>query len=116
MRSHLPALLLVLPFFGCLCFGPPPGKGEKAELGYERCAPVIAALASYDEREAGYPETLEELIATGDLGSLPEGPQGGPLGYARQGNSYQLSFSYEGPGMNSCTYQPETGWQCSGYF
>jgi len=110
------ALLLLLPFTGCLCFGPPPGKGAKAELGYERCAPIIEALAAYRQRESAYPETLEALVTAKDLTAIPLGPQDGILGYTRTTRSYELSFHYEGPGMNNCTYKPESKWSCSGYF
>lgn len=29
------------------CLGPDPGQGEKAERGYRRAAPVIAAIEAY---------------------------------------------------------------------
>jgi hypothetical protein len=42
--------------------------------------------------------------------------EGYPLTYRRVSDSYELSFSYVGPGMNTCTYSPAVGWKCSGYY
>lgn len=93
----------------------PPGKGAKAELGYQTCAPIIAALARYREQNGAYPGQLAQLVPD----FLPAAP--GPfdhqeLGYRLDGSSYRLEFHYTGPGMNTCAYTPETGWTCSGYY
>jgi hypothetical protein len=107
------------PLLGMLMLGaaacPPPGKGDKAEAGYKACAPVIAALASYHQAKGRYPESLKELVP-GYVDSIPEEVNGLAIEYKPTPTSYSLRFSYEGPGMNTCVYTPETGWSCSGYF
>jgi hypothetical protein len=112
------ACLLLVSLTGCNLlsglFGPPPGQGPKAEQGYAASAPVIAALAAYYADRQTYPAALEELTP-GYLSTVPK-PEQTPLRYTRSEQSYQLEFKYAGPGMNICTYTPEEGWHCIGYY
>ncbi|HEV7691926.1 MAG TPA: hypothetical protein VGO52_13915 [Hyphomonadaceae bacterium] len=94
-------------------FGPAAGKGPKAEAGYKAAAPVIEALEKWRVAKGGYPEQLAAL-APDYLPDVPLGPQDRELLYERVGESYALTFRYEGPGMNSCTYAPGAEWRCSG--
>ena len=95
--------------------GDPPGEGPKAEAGYKACAPVIDALERYKAEHGAYPETVDAL--TPDF--LPDdlaNPEDVLFTYKNKGESYELQFRYSGPGMNICTYTPETGWDCIGYY
>ncbi len=115
-------LLLALSGFvllaagGCL-FGAveAPGEGAKAALRYQTCAPLIAALEQYHQLKRAYPDTLNPL--TPDfLPALPADLAALEITYARTDASYTLQFRYTGPGVNRCSYTPETGWKCSGYY
>jgi hypothetical protein len=111
----LPAGLLLVSLMGCnLLFGPPPGQGPKAKQGYAASVPVIRALATYYADHQRYPATLEEL-APAYLPGTPAAEQT-PLRYSLTERSYELEFKYTGPGMNICTYTPEYGWRCTGYY
>lgn len=95
--------------------GDPPGEGQKAEAGYKACAPIIEALESYEAEHNAYPEKLDALVP----GYLPEDsikPEDFLFDYQITDTSYKLVFRYTGPGMNICTYTPETGWDCFGYW
>lgn len=93
----------------------PPGEGPRAQLGYRMTAPVIAALAGFHAQGHGYPPSLSLLVPK-YLSAVPPAVNGYPLEYALVGASYELTFRYERPGMNVCTYAPERGWRCYGYF
>ena len=95
--------------------GDPPGKGQKAEQGYQACEPIIQALAQYHSDHQTYPESLEDLVPA-YLPQLPESPLYYPIQYKKLTGSYELEFSYEGPGMNRCQYFPDSGWNCYGYY
>ena len=95
--------------------GDPPGQGARAEAGYAAAAPVIAALDKYHQAHGSYPATLAAL-APDELSALPGEVNGYPLGYQAKAGSYSLDFSYAGPGMNHCTYTPETQWKCYGFY
>src|SRR5262245_24538693 len=104
------ALCGLLAFWGFkTLMGPPPGVGEKAERGYQTCQPIIEALEAYQTQEGGYPATLEELRPR-YVDEIPEEVNGYPLEYRKTEDGYSLEFSYEGPGMNHCTYTPAKGW------
>ena len=92
-----------------------PGEGAKAQAGYQASQPIIAALAAYHDQEGAYPETLAALVP-GYLASLPGDVNGYPIEYRLTDVSYSLEFSYTGPGMNHCSYTPEGGWDCYGYY
>lgn len=127
MRRRLPLLLA----FGLLAaiavcagvgyavwatlIGPPPGVGPKAEEGYQACAPIIDALARYQAQHAAYPETLDALVPA-FLAAVPAADGRVEFAYRLAGTSYELEFRYVGPGMNICTYTPETGWDCEGFY
>jgi hypothetical protein len=98
---------------------PAPGEGPKAERGYRRAAPVIAALARFRGETGAYPESLAQLaprwIAAGAL--EPPVQPAWPFEYQRTYDGYLLTFRYSGPGMNDCTYaQPPGKWRCGGRF
>ena len=110
--------------FGALLLGArcdAPGEGPKADRGYRRAAPVIAALAHFHADQGQYPDSLPQLVpaylAAAAL-AVPDAPQEHyPLGYRRATDQYALSFRYAGPGMNECTYHSAAAaWGCRGYF
>ncbi len=94
--------------------GPPPGQGPTAERGYQTCAPIIAALERHAAERGGYPETLAALVPA-YLEAVPTA-DAIDLTYRHTEASYELEFHYAGPGMNVCTYTPEAGWDCYGYY
>jgi hypothetical protein len=111
-RLWILLLIVVLLLAGC----EKPGEGKRAEAGYTACEPVLAALADYQADTGRYPDSLDSLVP-GYLAELPAEVTGYPLVYERaDGKSYTLRFSYEKPGMNTCAYQPDSGWSCSGYY
>ncbi len=87
----------------------PPGKGPRAERGYQMSRPVIEALKQYYEKNGEYPEGLAALVPD----YIKEIPS---IGYRKKDPSYELEFSYEGPGVNRCVYTPEKDWNCSGHY
>lgn len=93
----------------------PPGVGEKAELGYSTCAPIIAALEEFFTQQGTYPDSLKELIPA-YLADIPSEVNQQPISYIKTDQGYSLSFHYIGPGMNTCTYTPANGWDCSGAY
>ena len=110
---------------GCGIFGPAPGKGRKAKRGYAKAAPVIKAIDEYHNETGGYPSSLDVLLPT-YLAEWPKGfdadgiclgfiPEDG-LCYTKTEKSYEIRFSYTGPGKNICVYTPESGWNAIGYF
>lgn len=105
------ATLALCVLAGALSSCTAPGQGEKADAGYSKAKPVIAALQAYHDKRNAYPETLRDLVAD----ALPE-PAGEFFEYEKLGASYRLQFSYTGPGMNRCVYTPEAAkWECAGY-
>lgn len=93
----------------------PPGVGEKAERGYQICAPVINALNAFKQANGSYPPSLAEL-APDYLLKVPVEVNNEPITYKLTTTSYQITFGYIGPGINICTYSPEKDWQCSGAY
>ncbi len=88
----------------------PPGKGWKARDGYRRAAPVIVALEKFHDDQGHYPENLNELTPK-YVASPPA------FLYRRDGDSYSLSFTYFGPGVNDCIYDSQSkAWRASGYY
>ncbi len=102
------------------CFGPAPGKGEKAERGFRRGALAIAALESYRRDSARYPRYLIQLVPGYLADSALSGsgrPAEYPLQYDLDSSGYRVTSRYAGPGMNECEYVSRTGaWRCSGYY
>lgn len=112
---------IILALSTSACWGSPPGKGEAAERGYARAAPIIAALDSYHDQRGKYPTSLEELapqfIPSVTAVQRPAAQSGYPWEYSRDSLGYALTFRYTGPGMNHCRYRPDTrAWACGGYF
>lgn len=97
-----------------------PGHGPKAERGYHRAEPVIAALEAFARDSGVYPRSLEALVPgylDGDALALPSQAQEAyPFEYTVADSTYRLSFRYVGPGMNKCTFHPLTKWACTGHF
>jgi hypothetical protein len=100
---------------GILPTDEPPGVGEKAERGYAVCGPIINALEQYRIENGEYPQSLAEL-APDYLALIPTRVNDQPIAYMKTGESFSLSFYYIGPGMNACTFTPETQWRCSGAY
>jgi hypothetical protein len=136
---------IALLFIGCLalcltsCSWAAPGKGWKARAGYKAAAPVILALEKFHNDHGNYPANLGELVPVylpnarelrvrGKAKPVysPRAPAPDPLeayshfdefGYRRDGDEYELSFSYTGPGMNHCWYNSKTkSWAAGGYY
>ncbi len=109
------------------CLGPAPGKGPRAEAGFQGASPIIAALAAFHRDHGRYPSSLSELVPRyvhdpvvldlrhGRERLYPDAGRG--FGYRRDGDSYTLDFAYSGPGMNRCWYDSKTEkWQSIGYY
>lgn len=115
-------ILLGLSLLGC----PAPGKGYKAEAGYRRAHPVIAAIDRYRQERGSYPDSLSQLPADWLPPPDSSGPPARGLVYKNHGERYELTFSYTGPGVNHCTYdsagsddsaaRAATRWRCRGYY
>ena len=119
MRAHQrigPAIVAVAlaTLTGC----PAPGKGCKANRGYEHSEPVIGALERFRDDHGAYPEALADLVPTYITADALQPPVQESYGFAyrRVGESYELLFAYVGPGMNRCMYTPAAKWKCWGYF
>lgn len=93
----------------------PPGQGEKAERGYQACAPVIEALERYEQANGAYPDDLAELVPD-YLPAVPQEVNDEPIVYEKTDDGYTLSFTYTGPGLNICIHSPAGGWRCSGMY
>lgn len=94
----------------------PPGKGAAAEAWFKRCQPIIDALENYKIKNLHYPENVKTLLPE-YVGTIPEEElKQGELRYRAQKGSYELMFTYYGPGVNYCIYKPESKWSCSGYY
>ncbi len=113
LRRLFWVMALALLLAGC----EKPGEGAKAEAGYTAARPIIASLNTYHQDVGRYPEQLESLVPV-YLTEVPKGPDGQPFEYkwVAPGADYSLTFRYAGPGMNVCTYTPETEWKCYGYY
>lgn len=115
MKLSLGLIIVWIALMGC----PPPGKGGKAEKGFQRAQTVINALAAYRVDHDIYPETLGELIPEylKETDLAPPVDPNYPFEYERTQQGYRLSFKYTGPGMNECRYTPEAEeWDCHGYY
>lgn len=115
------ALLIAVAMSACGWLNPfadPPGRGEKAEQGYQVSGPIVAALEQYHLVRGSYPENLEKLVPD-FIAMLPQlhGSVDG-FSYAPSKNfdSYELGFSYAGPGANMCNFSPKSRWKCYGYY
>lgn len=109
MKNILIMSSLIIAVSSCGIYGPPPGQGKIAEAYYEKSIPIISALEDYYKQYGSYPNSLDELIPK-HLSSHEWPSQW----YESTGDNYKLWFSYEGPGINSCVYEPGKDWECSG--
>lgn len=100
---------------------PAPGEGVKAQRGYRRAEPIIAALDRFDADSGRYPGALTALVPT----YLPDSALAVPTREQERypwtntlaGAAYSLQFRYTGPGSNECTYFGTTRrWHCSGLY
>jgi hypothetical protein len=98
------------------CSSDPPGKGPVADAAYAEAKPVIDALERFKAAKGQYPAKLAELVPAYVPRVPPESGAGTVFTYEPKGNSYTLSFSYSGPGMNNCHYVPGKTWSCSGHY
>jgi hypothetical protein len=113
------AIAAILAGIACACT--PPGKGAKAEAGYNNARPVIAALESYHQKHNEYPPALRNLAPDDLAQSAWKTSEGKPVDeffeYEKSGASYRLQFRYTGPGTNRCVYTPEAAkWDCAGAY
>lgn len=103
---------------GCYVFANSPGKGPYAKQRYDQSAPVVAALERYHAKHGSYPASLSALVPD-EIARLPKLYTSDDTidrgSYQRIGTSYELEFRYVEGGMNVCRYQPDAGWDCSGY-
>ena len=112
-------LLAVVLFSTTAC--PPPGEGVKAERGYKRAGPIIAALERFHADSGHYPSALSALVpaflADSALAVPTREQERYPWRYTMSGDDYTLQFQYTGPGMNACVYRRSAArWQCSGVY
>lgn len=110
-------LLLAIGLAGC----DHPGEGPKAQRGYARSQPVIQALERYREEHRMYPTELTTLVPRYLPPTALQPPndpaQNHPFEYRVERDSYELTFTYAGPGFNRCTYASATRrWTCRGAF
>lgn len=114
--TRLLVLSLVLFCSGC----PRPGEGRKAEAGYRRAAPIIAALERYRSERGSYPDSLASLPPEWLPEELRASAPSYGFSYEPKGDRYELGFGYGGPGINLCTYDPASTaprrWSCSGHY
>ena len=110
--------LMLLPVLLLACKAP--GKGPRAEAAFRRAAPVTEALERYRTDHHTYPESLGVLVPNYlDSSVVPLFPsrQVLPLAYRGDATSYELRFSYVGPGMNDCVWSSATrAWSCAGRY
>jgi hypothetical protein len=109
------------------CVEPAPGHGPRAEAGYHAAAPIIDALDRFHRDHGRYPAKLAELSPkyVRDAASLQLFHSAERLhsnvregfDYIREGDSYTLSFTYTGPGINRCWYDSKSKkWESKGYY
>ena len=99
-----------------------PGEGRVAHFGRMRGAQLIRGIESYHLENARYPKSLNELtpryLSRNDLIKLLSSPP--KFDYiSNSPESYELTFSYTGPGINTCSYVAEkvdAVWSCSGHY
>ena len=113
---------LVIAALSLGCIPTPPGQGPKAERGYARTQPVIAALAEYKRSMGRVPDSLAQLVPTflpdSALATPKRSQEQYPLEYHRiDSTPYTLQFRYVGPGTNWCAYDSRVGkWKCGGLY
>jgi hypothetical protein len=118
-RAIPTALLLPLVLCSAGCFAP--GTGAKAEAWFKKAEPIVIALAQHHAKHNRYPATLGELVPeylSEQAWRRSDGTQlGDGFSYVPLGQSYELKFTYAGPGTNKCLYRPDASkWECFGHF
>jgi hypothetical protein len=97
------ALLVALP----LATGHLRSSADYRTSRDQRAGTIIDALQVYYEREQLYPDSLQELVGSGDLESIPE-PR---IGF---GFLYDAGFQYQNFGISYLLDFPAPGWvQCA---
>lgn len=118
LRRLLGSALTALAVTACLTA---PGAGPKAERGYARAVPIVAALEAYRAAHGAYPDSLPTLVpaylAPAALDVPSRTQERYPWQYQRDSLGFRLEFRYSGPGMNQCVWTSATrAWRCHGYF
>ena len=136
--SPVLVFILCMPLFVTACWSAP-GEGRKARAGYKAAEPVIVALEKFRKELGHYPTNLCQLVPDylSDANALhvrheikplysprSEKPASQtvesaslPFSYRVEGDDYDLSFEYIGPGVNTCFYSSRTGrWSANGYY
>ncbi len=116
LKNLLVMFFVTLTMSGCAIFAKPPGKGARAEAGFNSCRPIVEALESYKRDSGNYPGSLSALNPKYLL-EVPTEVNGFPIRYKEdQQRGFVLSFSYTPPGMNECVYEPANKWKCRGWY
>jgi hypothetical protein len=99
-----------------------PGVGKLADQGRAKGAVLIRALDAFHRDAAKYPEQLGDLapkyLSKDKLSALTSKPTEFDYSSYSPG-SYELMFTYTGPGINNCTHRPEDvepAWVCGGHY
>ena len=96
------------------------GDTGKRQLGRALAAPVLSALQQYHAASGVYPDSLLQLVPTylapSALHPSEQRLLNGPLRYVRDSGGFTLSFSYLGPGANTCNISPKGRWSCGGLY
>jgi len=113
MNERHPHSTFALTTLAALLSCTPPGKGPRAEAGYERAAPILTALEGYHAQHNRYPDSLADLASD----QVPRSTfTKAPFDYRRAGDDFELSFRYFGPGVNDCVFRAsKRAWACSGH-
>ncbi len=85
------AVLCTVLVAGLVFFG---GASSPRDLNASLMQEVRVALEAYGTREGELPETLEALVASGDLGALPEDRWGSELQWERTNRTSGLLSSF----------------------
>lgn len=92
-----------------------PSECPQAIEGFALFQPVIEALQHYKTVTGEYPETLEDLIP--EYIAIMPSYEIGEVTYSKIDDGYELRFEYYGPGINQCSYTPNSKkWDCFGYY
>jgi hypothetical protein len=115
--TALAVLVGLVIYFLAQMFCPAPGNDDRARSAMLDAKPVIAALNRYHQEKKSYPKSLSELIpkylSESDYSAIVEKE----FMYMARGGDYELTYRYVGPGINACTYRPESGeWKCHGHY
>jgi len=105
----------------CLCLVgacTPPGEGDKALAGFRASATLIQALGEYHAKHGTYPDQLEQLAPEVlSAAQLKPPPRVERYTYARKTSGFVLTFNYQGPGTNDCSFDSaKRAWDCAGRF